>query len=66
MRSERWSSRTADLTLPERVAWVLGDDDGRPLPGEAIVATEPSWWPAAKVVGRHLTPWMADQTLLHA
>jgi sulfide:quinone oxidoreductase len=42
------------------------DASGRPLDSEAIVATEPPWWPGAKVVGRHLTPWMADQALLHA
>lgn len=31
VRSQWWSARTADLTLPERVAWVLGDDSGRPM-----------------------------------
>ena len=28
--------------------------------GEPSVSTEPPWWPAAKVFGRYLTPWMAQ------
>jgi sulfide:quinone oxidoreductase len=36
---------------------------GRPAEAGAVVSPESPWWPAAKVFGRHLTPWMADQTL---
>jgi hypothetical protein len=36
------------------------DGDGRPLPGAGeLVSHEPPWWPAAKLFGRHLSPWMA-------
>lgn len=56
MRSERWSSRTADLTLPERVAWVLGDDEGRPL----STLTEP----AGLLVAAALVELLLDASLL--
>jgi hypothetical protein len=58
VRSERWSSRTADLTLPERVAWVLGDDDGRPL----STLTEP----AGLLVAAALVELLLDASLLDA
>ena len=36
------------------------DGDGRPLPTELPeISEEPPWWPAAKLFGRHLSPWMA-------
>ena len=50
VRSERWSPRTGDLTLPERVAWVLGDEDGRPLSS----LTEPAGLIRARLA---LTAW---------
>ena len=39
------------------------DHLGRPLaaPSEPAVASEAAWWPAAKVFGRHLSPWMAGR-----
>lgn len=39
------------------------DPAGRPLgTGEAVAGDAP-WWPAAKVVGRHLSPWMAERAV---
>ena len=38
------------------------DDEGRPLSshdGAPAVSREAEWWPAAKLFGRYLTPWMA-------
>jgi sulfide:quinone oxidoreductase len=37
------------------------DHAGRPLAsdGEAQLSADPLWWPAAKLFGRHLSPWMA-------
>jgi hypothetical protein len=58
VRSELWSSRTADLTLPERVAWVLGDDDGRPL----STLTEP----AGLLVAAAMVELLLDASLLDA
>jgi len=58
VRSERWSSRTADLTLPERVAWVLGDDEGRPL----STLTEP----AGLLVAAAMVELLLDASLLDA
>ena len=58
MRSDRWSSRTADLTLPERVAWVLGDDEGRPL----STLTEP----AGLLVAAAMVELLLDASLLDA
>jgi sulfide:quinone oxidoreductase len=37
-----------------------GSDD------ESTVAAEPLWWPPAKIVGRHLTPFLADHVGLTA
>jgi len=41
------------------------DAAGRPLPspGPPEVSDEPDWWPAAKLFGRHLSPWMAARGL---
>ncbi|MDD7966952.1 GPP34 family phosphoprotein [Actinomycetospora lemnae] len=58
MRSDRWSSRTADLTLPERVAWVLGDDHGRPV----STLTEP----AGLLVAAAMVELLLDASLLDA
>jgi len=58
VRSQRWSSRTADLTLPERVAWVLGDDEGRPL----STLTEP----AGLLVAAAMVELLLDASLLDA
>jgi sulfide:quinone oxidoreductase len=37
------------------------DGDGAPLAGTQLpaVSSEADWWPAAKLFGRHLTPWLA-------
>jgi sulfide:quinone oxidoreductase len=37
------------------------DGQGRPATGgdEPPLSTEAPWWPAAKLFGRHLSPWMA-------
>ncbi|MDP9294201.1 MAG: FAD-dependent oxidoreductase [Actinomycetota bacterium] len=37
------------------------DGRGRPIAdgGEPPISTEAPWWPAAKLFGRHLSPWMA-------
>ena len=42
------------------------DADGRalPAPGVTAVSSEADWWPAAKLFGRHLTPWMAERGLV--
>ena len=42
------------------------DELGRPLPDAAgpAVSDEAEWWPAAKLFGRHLSPWMATRGLL--
>ena len=58
MRSERWSPRTRELTLPERVAWVLGNEDGRPLSS----LTEP----AGLLVAAAMVELMLDASLLDA
>ena len=58
VRSERWSSRTADLTLPERVAWILGDDEGRPM----STLTEP----AGLLVAAAMVELLLDASLLDA
>lgn len=58
MRSPRWSSRTAELTLPERVAWVLGDENGRPVSS----LTEP----AGLLVAASLVELLLDASLLDA
>jgi hypothetical protein len=58
VRSERWSPRTAELTLPERVAWVLGDDEGRPL----STLTEP----AGLLVAAAMVELLLDASLLDA
>ena len=44
------------------------DAAGRPLPSEDVpaVSDEADWWPASKLFGRHLTPWMATRGLLAA
>lgn len=56
MRSPRWSPETAELTLPERVAWVLGDEDGRPVSS----LTEP----AGLLVAAAMVELMLDASLL--
>lgn len=58
MRSPRWSTRTAELTLPERVAWVLGDEDGRPVSS----LTEP----AGLLVAAAMVELLLDASLLDA
>lgn len=58
VRSPRWSSPTAELTLPERVAWVLGDEDGRPV----STLTEP----AGLLVAGAMVELMLDASLLDA
>lgn len=58
MRSPRWSYRTSALTLPERVAWVLGDEDGRPVSS----LTEP----AGLLVAAAMVELMLDASLLDA
>ena len=37
-----------------------------PRPSEPSVTGEAAWWPAAKVFGRHLSPWMAERHLAAA
>jgi sulfide:quinone oxidoreductase len=37
------------------------DADGRPLPSASEPSDEAQWWPAAKLFGRYLSPWMAAQ-----
>jgi sulfide:quinone oxidoreductase len=37
-----------------------GDPQGS---SEATVSDESPWWPAAKLFGRHLTPWMAGRAV---
>src|SRR5215207_6779017 len=41
--------------------WVELDGEGRPLPVTEApqISEEPLWWPAAKLFGRYLSPWMA-------
>jgi hypothetical protein len=58
VRSERWSAPTRDLTLPERVAWVLGNEDGRPVSS----LTEP----AGLLVAAALVELLLDASLLDA
>ena len=58
MRSERWSTPTRDLTLPERVAWVLGNEDGRPVSSFAE--------PAGLLVAAALVELLLDASLLDA
>jgi hypothetical protein len=29
--------------------------------GRSLIDTEPLWWPPAKIVGRHLAPFLAEQ-----
>jgi sulfide:quinone oxidoreductase len=42
------------------------DAEGRSLPptDAPAVSDEADWWPAAKLFGRHLTPWMAERSLV--
>ena len=44
------------------------DEVGRPLPSGSApaVSDEADWWPAAKLFGRYLSPWMATRGLLAA
>ncbi|NMO88855.1 GPP34 family phosphoprotein [Actinomycetospora sp. TBRC 11914] len=58
MRSERWSAPTRELTLPERIAWVLGNEDGRPVSS----LTEP----AGLLVAAALVELLLDASLLDA
>jgi sulfide:quinone oxidoreductase len=41
------------------------DGQGRPIADGAgpPISTEAPWWPAAKLFGRHLSPWMAARAL---
>jgi len=39
------------------------DARGRPIAGAGTVSSEAPWWPAAKLFGRHLSPWMASERL---
>ena len=41
------------------------DSEGHPLPPRdaPAVSDEADWWPAAKLFGRYLTPWMATSSL---
>jgi len=41
-------------------AWSLPSGDA------PAVSDEADWWPASKLFGRHLTPWMATRGLLAA
>ena len=40
------------------------DGTGRPVAGTEApqISSEALWWPPVKLFGRHLTPWMADQS----
>jgi hypothetical protein len=58
VRSERWSAPTRELTLPERVAWVLGNEDGRPLSS----LTEP----AGLLVAAAMVELLLDASMLDA
>ena len=44
------------------------DAAGRPVPSTdaPAVSDEADWWPAAKLFGRHLSPWMAARGLIAA
>jgi sulfide:quinone oxidoreductase len=44
------------------------DPTGRPVPSTQApaVSDEADWWPAAKLFGRHLSPWMASRGLVAA
>jgi sulfide:quinone oxidoreductase len=44
------------------------DGDGAPLPSSGIapVSDEAGWWPATKLFGRYLSPWMAGATAVPA
>jgi sulfide:quinone oxidoreductase len=44
------------------------DSIGRPAPTTEApaVSDEADWWPAAKLFGRHLSPWMASRGLIAA
>ena len=44
------------------------DGEGRPLLARDVppVSDEADWWPAAKLFGRHLTPWMSARGLVSA
>ncbi|MDL5157377.1 GPP34 family phosphoprotein [Actinomycetospora termitidis] len=58
MRSERWSAPTRELTLPERIAWVLGNEDGRPVSS----LTEP----AGLLVAAAMVELLLDASVLDA
>jgi sulfide:quinone oxidoreductase len=51
------------LLVPDGPLYLRAELDGagRPIPAVETpqVSTEPLWWPAAKLFGRHLSPWMA-------
>jgi sulfide:quinone oxidoreductase len=52
-------SRLLGLERPLYLRTEL-DGQGRVLPSPAApFSDDPPWWPAAKLFGRHLTPWMA-------
>jgi sulfide:quinone oxidoreductase len=42
------------------------DACGNPIAGHSRVHPEAAWWPQTTVFGRHVTAWMADQTLAAA
>jgi sulfide:quinone oxidoreductase len=58
------------LLIPEGPLYlrVELDGDGRPLPSTEAsqISTEALWWPAAKLFGRYLSPWMATHHSLPA
>jgi sulfide:quinone oxidoreductase len=43
------------MLVGDRVRFLRHDEDG-----DADPTDEPLWWPAAKIVGRHLAPYLAD------
>jgi sulfide:quinone oxidoreductase len=39
------------------------DGTGRAVESGSVTRDEAPWWPDAKVFGRHVTPWMAEQAI---
>ena len=42
------------------------DLTGRPIPGDSQVSSEPLWWPATTLFGRHVSPWLAARQAVAA
>jgi sulfide:quinone oxidoreductase len=42
------------------------DERGQPIEGRSHLLSEAPWWPRGTLFGRHLTAWMAQQTLTSA